>query len=268
MLGIFVNLLAFGMSSGPSGVGQIECIQVGQSMSASQGVVFLIDGVGGFGFAPKMMEKVLVETGVNHEVRTFYWSHGFGRWHADLTDDANFRSKASELANSAMDFRVQCPRGPIYIVAKSGGTAIALAALAQLPAKSVERCVLLSSAVSPDYDLVPSLCAIRTELVSFWSPRDKLVLGLGTSIFGTADGVMGQSAGLVGFRAPEGADAETVAQYRKLRQVEWDPTMRRTYNFGTHIGTSMPQFVRIYVAPLLGEVTDTTETIVRVSGTE
>jgi pimeloyl-ACP methyl ester carboxylesterase len=220
-------------------------------MSSSLGVVFLIDGIGGLGFAPKMMEKALVEAGVGYELRTFHWSHGFGRWHADLTDDSNFRARAAELADAVMEFRSRSPQAPVYMVAKSGGTAIALVALAQLPPESVERCVLLSSAVSPDYDLVPSLSAIRTELVSFWSPRDKMVLGLGTTIFGTADGVMGHSAGLVGFRIPERADAESSAQYCKLRQIEWDPTMRRTFNFGTHIGTSMPQFVRSYVAPLL-----------------
>jgi pimeloyl-ACP methyl ester carboxylesterase len=226
------------------------------AMSVPPGVVFLIDGVGGLGFSPRVMEKVLTEAGVAHELRIFVWSHGFGKWHADLTDDANFRAKASELADSIMEFRTQSPRAPVFVVAKSGGTAVALAALAQLPAETVDRCILLSSAVSPDYDLLPALCAVRTELVSFWSPRDKLVLGFGTTIFGTADGVSGHSAGLVGFRLPESPDDEAASQHRKLRQVEWEPSMRKTMNFGTHIGTSMPQFVRVYVAPLLGAPTD------------
>lgn len=222
------------------------------TMTGEKGVVFLIDGVGGFGFAPKVMEKVLVEAGVTHEFRHFYWSHGFGRWHADLTDDENIRRKASELSDLIMDSRVRSRQRPIHIVAKSGGTAIALAALAQLPEESVERVVLLSSAVSPKYDLVPALRAVRTDLVSFWSTRDKLILGLGTSIFGTADGMMSESAGFVGFRVPEQADAATLLQYRKLRQIEWDQSMRKTYNYGTHIGTSMPLFVRDYIAPLIG----------------
>jgi pimeloyl-ACP methyl ester carboxylesterase len=216
-----------------------------------KGVVYLIDGVGGFGLAPKVMEQALAEAGVSHEVRTFYWSHGFGRWHADLTDDDNLRRKASELADSIMSHRTCC-RGSVFIVAKSGGTAIALATLAQLPADSVERVVLLSSAVSPDYDLVPALRAVRTELVSFWSPKDKFILGWGTSVFGTADGVMGESAGLIGFRIPARAAMADRDQYQKLREVEWNESMRKTYNYGTHIGTSMPMFVRNYVAPLVG----------------
>jgi hypothetical protein len=249
MTATLIRLLAFGASFGPFVFGPVEPLHAAQIMD-SQGIIFLIDGVGGFGFTSKVLEKTLQDAGVAHELRTFNWSHGFGRWHADLTDDSNFRSKASDLADAVMDFRIRS-NGPVYFIAKSGGTAIALTALAQLPPNSVERCVLLSSAVSPDYDLVPALCAVRTELVSFWSPRDKVILGLGTSIFGTADGVMGQSAGLVGFRMPDNADGEIVLQYRKLRQVEWDSTMRKTYNFGTHIGTSMPQFVRNYVVPLV-----------------
>jgi pimeloyl-ACP methyl ester carboxylesterase len=221
------------------------------SASGDKGVVYLIDGIGGFGLAPKVMETALAEAGVPHELRNFYWSHGFGRWHSDLTDDENLRRKASDLADSIMDHRVRGGRS-VYIIAKSGGTAVALAALAQLPADSVERVVLLSSAVSPDYDLMPALRAVRIELVSFWSPKDKFILGLGTSIFGTADGVMGESAGLIGFRMPEQGCAADLAQYRKLRQVEWDESMRKTYNYGTHIGTSMPLFMRDYVAPLVG----------------
>jgi len=220
-------------------------------MSAEKGVVYLIDGVGGFGLAPKVMEHALTEAGVPHEMRNFYWSHGFGRWHSDLTDDENLRRKASELADSIMTLRA-CGGRSVFIVAKSGGTAVALAALAQLPAESVERVVLLSSAVSPDYDLVPALRAVRTEIVSFWSPKDKFILGLGTSMFGTADGMMGESAGLIGFRTPDQATAADLALFRKLRQVEWDESMRKAYNYGTHIGTSMPLFVRHYVAPLVG----------------
>ena len=216
------------------------------------GIVFMIDGVGGLSFSPKMMELALTEAMVPHELRQFYWSHGFGRWHEDLTDAEGIRAKASELAGEIMEFRIQRPGAPVFLIAKSGGTAVASTCLAQLPDASVERCVLLSAAVSPEFDLVPALRAVRTDLFSFWSPRDRLVLGVGTTFFGTADGVQSESAGLVGFRVPENATEETQRQYAKLRQVEWTPKMTKSLNFGTHIGTSMPQFVRDYVAPLVG----------------
>jgi pimeloyl-ACP methyl ester carboxylesterase len=249
MTGRIARLLALGLMFGRPETGDFNRPKSGRSMNPT-GIVYLIDGVGGFGLAPRVLEKALRESGVEHEVRTFHWSHGFGRWYADLTDDENFRIKASELADAVMEYRTRST-GPVFLIAKSGGTAIALTALAQLPAQTVERCVLLSSAVSPDYDLAPALSAVRTELVSFWSPRDKLVLGFGTTLFRTADGVAGESAGLVGFRVPEEIDSEVAIQYRKMRQIEWDTEMRKTLNFGTHIGTSMPQFVKVYVVPLV-----------------
>lgn len=227
-----------------------------KTMSDARGVIYLVDGVGGFGFAPKVMERMFADAEVPHETRHFQWSHGFGRWHADLTNDENLIRKGSELADAIMEYRVRKPGRPVFIVAKSGGTAVALRALAELPANSVERVVLLSSAVSPKYDMTPALRAVRDEIVSFWSPNDKLILGLGTTLFGTADGVQGDAAGLVSFSIPDNADAETRAAYRRLRQVEWDPEMKKTYNYGTHVGTSMPMFVKRYVAPLVGGRTE------------
>jgi len=224
------------------------------------GIIYLIEGVGGFGLAPKVMEGALRGAGVPHELRHFHWSHGFGRWHADLTDAENFRRKASKLADSIMDFRTGNTGRPVFVVAKSGGTAVALSATEQLPADSIERVVLLSPAVSPVYHLRPALRAVRSDLTSFWSPRDKFILGFGTSIFGTADGLIGDAAGRVGFRLPAGVDATSDADYRKLRQIEWDATMQRAYNYGTHIGTSMPLFVRYYVAPLIGGRSDSDTT--------
>ena len=72
----------------------------------------------------------------------------------------------------------------------------------RLPKDAVECAVLLSPALSPTYDLVPALRAVRREMVVFWSPLDVIVLGLGTRIFGTIDRIKTVSAGLVGFRGP------------------------------------------------------------------
>jgi pimeloyl-ACP methyl ester carboxylesterase len=220
-------------------------------VSKTVGIVFVIDGVGGFGLVPRVFERILPECGVRHEVRHFYWSHGFGRWHKDLTDDEHLRTKGGELADEIMGWQTHHPSDPVYIVAKSGGTAVALHALGELPDKSIQRAILLAPAVSPDFDLEPALRAVHRELVSFWSPHDKWILGFGTTIFGTADGVSGEGAGKVGFQVPERQRRARPELYGKLRQVPWEPSMRKTGNLGTHLGTSMPDFVRVYVAPLL-----------------
>src|SRR5438309_1470308 len=78
--------------------------------------------------------------------------------------------------------------------------------------------------------------AVRREVVVFWSPLDLIVLGAGTRIFGTIDGVKTVSAGLVGFRPPASATAGQLAEYAKLRQVRWRPAMASTGYLGGHVG--------------------------------
>src|SRR5262249_38331950 len=152
-------------------------------------------------------------------VRIVPWGHGLFRWHADLTDVENHAAQAAAIAEELRRFRGTNPDAPVFLVGKSGGTGVVARVLEDLPAASVEAAVLISPALSPGYDLGPALRAVRRELVVFWSPLDLIVLGLGTRVFGTIDRVNSVSAGLVGFRPPEGAD------YAKLRQVKWRPEM-------------------------------------------
>jgi hypothetical protein len=74
------------------------------------------------------------------------------------------------------------------------------------------------------------------------------VLGLGTRLFGTIDGVKTEAAGRVGFSRPADADA---GQYAKLVPVEYDPAWIRLRNIGDHIGPMMRPFARQILAPLL-----------------
>ena len=55
-------------------------------------------------------------------------------------------AKAEELADYIRRLRAEDPNRPIYIVAKSGGTGLALLAAELLPANALERIVLLSAA--------------------------------------------------------------------------------------------------------------------------
>ncbi len=110
--------------------------------------------------------------------------------------------------------------------------------------------------MSPSFPLEKSLPAARHDVYSFWSPYDAFFLGFGTSLFGTADGVTGKSAGLVGFARSK--DTESVSPKpkdfsvtAKLQEVRWDPSMISSWHVGDHSGTSMPPFIRKYVLPLL-----------------
>ena len=215
------------------------------------GLVLVADGVGGLDLCGTALRYVAAAEGLPHEVRVNTWGHGFGRWHADLTNVANHEAKAAALATEIEALHAERPGAPAFLVGKSGGTGLVVRALEALGAGQVETAVLISSALSPSYDLSRALRAVRREMVVFWSPLDLIVLGVGTRLFGTVDRVNSVSAGLTGFRPPEGLDAAGQAQYAKLRQVRWRPEMASTGYFGGHVGPDSPAFLRKYVLPLL-----------------
>ena len=208
------------------------------------GLVIVADGVGGLLLCGMGLKYVMGAEGGPHRVDVHEWGHGFGRWHADLTNVENHRAQAQALADRVVAWRADRPGTPVYLVGKSGGTGVVVRALEELPPNSVEAAVLLAPALSPGYDLSGALAAVRRELVVFWSPYDVFVLGVGTRLFGTFDRVRSASAGLTGFRDEAGPGG-------KLRQVRWRPKMMATGYFGGHIGPDSPAFLRTYVMPLL-----------------
>jgi pimeloyl-ACP methyl ester carboxylesterase len=223
---------------------------------AGSGLVLVADGVGGLDLCGTGLRYVIGALAIPYTVRVVSWGHGFGRWHADLTDVGNRDLRAREIADAAMQYRSARPGSPVFLVGKSGGTGLVVKALELLAEDSVEKVILLSPAVSPAYDLTLALRAVRSEITVFWSPLDLIVLGLGTKIFGTMDRVKTVSAGMVGFRPPPDLDESVRSQYAKLRQVRWHPEMASTGYLGGHVGPDSPAFLRKYVVPLL-RVADT-----------
>ena len=211
----------------------------------------MANGVGGIDPCSGWLTRVVARSGLGYEVRKVPWGHGFGRWHADLTDLDNHHRWAAWTANQALAFQAAQPNAPVFMVAKSAGSAVVVRALEQLPPNSIDLAVLLAPALSPTYDLSAALRAVKDEIVAFWSPFDVFMLGLGTLMFGTVDRVCCRSAGLVGFRLPPDASADTRKAYRRLRQVPWRVPMAITGYCGGHFGTNLPTFLARYVLPLL-----------------
>jgi hypothetical protein len=218
----------------------------------TSGLVLIADGVGGLDLCGTGLIHVAAKAGMSHEVRIVPWGHGFGKWHKDLTNVENHRAWADHIIAEVASFRELRPDVPVFLVGKSGGTGVVVKALEGMPENSVEAAVLLSSALSPGYDLSRALRAVRRELVLFWSPLDVFVLGVGTRVFGTIDRKNAVSAGLVGFRRPPDLDQSGRAQYEKLRQIRWSPAMAHTGYLGGHIGPDNPAFLAKYVLPILG----------------
>jgi hypothetical protein len=247
---LLVAMIALGL--GPTVRAKPPLRPAAQSASESRpGVVIVVCGIGGIDFVALSSQWALPRAGVRHEIREFSWTHGKGRLLRDLQDTQHCLRKGDELAEEVRKIKAQDPDRPVYLVGKSGGTGIILAAAEQLPPQTLERIILLSPAVAPSYDLRRALSATKHQIVCFFSPYDQLVLNWGTSQFGTIDRYYGASAGLRGFVIPTDQSALDRALYDRLVQVKWTPGMILEGNLGIHIGTSMPAFVAKEVAPWL-----------------
>lgn len=225
----------------------------GEGQERSRGIVIVLGGVGGLDLLSNTAHVALPKAGVKHEIREFVWTHGRGKPFKDLQDSAHVRAKAEELADLIRRLKAEDPDRVIILLAKSGGTGVALATAELLPANMLERIVLLSAAVSPSYDLRRALQATRAEIVSFHSPYDQFILNLGTRQFGTIDRVYGPSAGLYGFRLPDPAELSEAdrALLRRVVQIPWSARMLLEMHNGLHTGTSLPGFLSAEVAPWL-----------------
>lgn len=216
------------------------------------GLVIIVEGIGGVDLIGKSVNVSFKQAGLPHEIYHFHWTHGTGQFLRDLQDTQHILKKADELATFITNYRARHPHRPIYIVAKSGGTGLTLFALQTLAPGAVERVILLSAAVSPTFDLRPALRATRKEIVSFHSQNDRMILGWGTTQFGTIDRYYGNSAGLTSFTVPEKLSETDRQLYRRLIQVPFTTRMLRegTSN-GSHTSTSMPWFLTSEVVPWL-----------------
>jgi len=219
--------------------------------TARPGLVFVVGGISGLSTTGPSTKVAVAAAGLPHEVRDFVWTHGRGQLFRDLQDFRHTQKKAKELADLIREERARDPDRRIYIVAKSGGAGIALQAAEELPERTLERIVLLSAAVSREYDLRPALRVARHGIVSYYSNLDQVALNWGTRQFGTIDRYYGPSAGLSGFEVPAGLSTDDVDLYRRLEQIPWEPSMIMSGYAGGHFGNGFPKFLRVHVAKWL-----------------
>jgi pimeloyl-ACP methyl ester carboxylesterase len=214
-------------------------------LSPPTGIVYFVDGAGGYQKSRSSLESAVRKSGLALEVRSFDWNYPNGFGLADEVDVAHSRAQGERLAQELALCQSLRPGVPVYVVAYSAGCAVALAAADSLSPDSVERIVLLSPSVSREYDLRKALRAARSGMDVFFSERDRFWLGVGTAIVGTSDGKRQSAAGRVGFVPP--ADPLIA----RLRQYPWDPSVAWSGNTGGHSGTIRSSYLEAYVVPLL-----------------
>ena len=166
-----------------------------------------------------------------------------------LTANKHNHEEALKIADRITRQFHDQPGGQILIVSHSAGTGLCVWALEDLPEDvKVDTVLLLSPALSPDYDLSHALSHVRGKAYAFHSPNDFFILAAGTHLFGTVDGKKTSAAGHDGFTRPQTASA---AQYDKLVAEPYDPAWMKLGNIGDHIGCMMPAFAAAVLSPFL-----------------
>jgi hypothetical protein len=136
------------------------------------GVVILVSGAGGMEFMQWSARWAIEADGLPLTIKEFQWTHGKFRVVRDLQDTRHLLKKADELAELVVQLKKANDQGQIFLMGTSAGTGLILAAAEKFPPATLERIILLSSAVSPQYNLLPALRATKKEIVSFSSDFD------------------------------------------------------------------------------------------------
>lgn len=212
-----------------------------------RGTIWIISGIEA-GYLPIVRAYHAIRAaGATAAIRVFNWQRpGLGVF--NLIALRRNRQRAETLARNIQTQLAEYPRAPIDVVAYSGGAAIAVFAAEALPAAALLRnLVLVHPALSPTYDLNAAASRCSGKLVVYHSPRDVLVDGLGTLVFGTMDRSRCIAAGNRGF------DLDTALSRDELRskvvQHAWSPQVwRDTGHYGGHLGMLTFRWNMRYVA--------------------
>lgn len=210
-------------------------------------LIVVADGAGDFRACSDVIRHTAAACGLNCEVVTYVWSHGYLRNLADQTDLEHIRHRGRHLAELVRYQRQRFPQAPITLVGHSAGSGVVLAAAEQLPPGYIERIVLLSPSLSDKYDLRPALASTSDGIDTYISPADWFWLGVIVRLLGTQDDPKAERAsGRFGFTVDQ-----QDPQYAKLRVHRWSPELKLLGNDGGHFGGYQADFLREKVFPLL-----------------
>ena len=184
-----------------------------------QMLVFVANGVGGSTTVSDNLLNLNSEKQLGLRIQMVPWCR-HNSLLQDLIDHEAQLNAAARIACSVSAIRRGAPNAHIYFVGHSAGARVVLAAAEMLPPHSVDRIILLASAVSCSYDLTSALRTSRGGIDHFWSSEDG-VLDHERAHDSTADGQKTPAAGRVGFHLVS-ADKKDIAAYCNLRQHRWN----------------------------------------------
>lgn len=239
---ILLGVAALGCGRDPSLIGPERL---------NRGMVIVLPGIEGVSPFNRAIVAGLDRGGVKWAIDLHDWTTGVpGNYLYHQRAEGRNRQQAAAIAERIRQYKVIRPRAPVVLVGQSGGGAIATWVAEAMPeGTKVDGLILLSPTLSPQYGMSKALGNTRRGVVNFYSPRDWVFLGIGTTVTGTMDGQHGNSAGRAGFKAFPAPDAQP--GYEKLFQISWNREMARVGHGGGHLTGAAEDFVASYVAPLV-----------------
>lgn len=214
----------------------------------SDATLVFIPGIGGRGSSDAAWMRGLRAGGYDGKIEVIDWTGPIDPI-AALWDHNLHHRQARHIADRVRRLRARAPGAPIILVGHSAGAGLVVLALEDLPkGTQVDAVMLLAPALSRTYDLTAALRHVHGRADVFTSDRDTLVLGIGTSIFGTVDGAHGDAAGHTGFLKPRWASSE---QYAKLHTHPFSTARELLGDDGGHFGVLSSSVAAVLVAPLL-----------------
>ncbi len=212
-----------------------------------RGLVLVLPGIEGRSYLNEAICKGLNNGGVNWAIELSDWTSNWGVLYNLRAEERN-RRQARKIAKRIERYMVAFPDRPVMLVGQSGGGAMAVwAAEALKPGQKIDGLVLINPSLSPQYLLLEALAHTDKGIVLQYSPKDWMLLGVGTTVYGTMDGEHGSSAGFVGFEIP----TDRPKLYKKLYQIGWTSNMAQAGHSGGHLSSGAAKFVARYVAPLI-----------------
>ncbi len=170
---------------------------------------------------------------------------------SNLSDYKGNRQAAQSVAEEIIKYRKKYPQAPVDFVGYSGGGGMALMVAEALPESlRLRNIVLVHAAISFDYPLDQTLQHVDGKLINYYSPADWLLLGVGTSLFGTMDRKHCPSAGKMGFDTAAAIQDPNLLS--KFEQISWSlAEFKKGEHFGGHGSIIFYHWNKNKVAPYL-----------------
>jgi len=215
-----------------------------------RGLVLVLPGIQAKSPVEYGVARGLNDAGIDMGIEIYDWTTGsYLLFTKHLCGIKRNRFEAEKLAARIIAYQDQYPGRPVYLIGHSGGAGLSLLAMEALPHdRKVTRLILLSAAVSPQYDLSTALEHTTHGIWNFHSHWDLFFLGLGTTTLGTIDRHHTFAAGFNGFHEFN-SDDENV----RLHQQRYCFKMLSSWNFGGHFGSTNRVFCDEWLAPLMQE---------------